>query len=606
MIDSAEAFKISLVFDPGNKLVYKIPKYQREYSWGQAQWQALIDDILSDDAEGGHFLGTIITINSAKGLVGGASAEVVDGQQRLTTLTLLLLAIYKKLTPLKVANLLDDDQSADYTILRRMLLVGSPTCARLELQTQNNNNDDLLALFTEVGLKYEHVAPPKVKNVGNRKLSKALRFFEQVIDSRIPDNGEPATEILSLLNRVKQSAVVVIQVSSYSDAFVLFESLNYRGVPLSPIDLIKNSYLAISEKKGVAGVDAAYDSWSNWVSLLGDNYKDQERFFRHFYNSLKKFRELNVPGVTIATRTKLIYIYEKLFEADEAKLVGLMDVATVAYQRIINPQPDKKLNQNSVDTALLNLSRIDGTPCHALLLFLLMYQESLHLTDDELISVIDALIAFFVRRNLTNVPSTNGLDRLFMGIVEDLQANGDVSIIEKVLGRLRSVSVSEADFAKALRGPVYDINHKITRYLLVKLAEPNPTKEARDLWARQLMGKDTDKENWLWTIEHIFPQAGKTPTKWVEMAGGPDEAALIYANDVDSLGNLTLSAYNSALGAKSFVEKRDKVDDKGQPIGYKNGLRINEQLANVDVWNRQSIQARTEAMADEVVELFPL
>jgi len=90
------------------------------------------------------------------------------------------------------------------------------------------------------------------------------------------------------------------------------------------------------------------------------------------------------------------------------------------------------------------------------------------------------------------------------------------------------------------------------------------------------------------------------------MAGGPDEAALIYANDVDSLGNLTLSAYNSALGAKSFVEKRDKVDDKGQPIGYKNGLRINEQLANVDVWNRQSIQARTEAMADEVVELFPL
>ena len=607
MIDSAKSHKVSELFDPTNKLTYKIPNYQREYSWTQAQWQALVDDLLADDAENGHFLGTIITINATKEVVAGSLAEVVDGQQRLTTLTLLLLAMYIKLTPLKEAEVLDDDQSADYVTLRRMLQVSNPLKPRLELQTQNSNNDDLLLVFAEAGVRYEHEPVPNIKNVGNRRIGKALRFFEQVIEDLPAEPTEnAAATIFRFFNRIQQSAVVVIQVASYADAFVLFESLNYRGVPLSPIDLIKNSYLATSQRNNASGVDNAYESWSKWVMQLGDNYKDQERFFRHFYNAFKVQQNINVQGITIATRTKLIQIYESLFKNDEAKLVNLLDEAVPAYQRIINPDVKKMTKNKTVNQALLELSRIDGTPCHALQLFLLVNKQLLENSDEDIIQITELLIAFFVRRNLTNVPSTNGLDRLFMGIVEDLQAKNHDGVVAIVHKRLRGVSVDDEVFSRALQGHIYEVSRSVTRFILVKLAAPNPTKEARDLWARVVVGKDGDKENYLWTVEHIFPQTEKFSSKWVDMVGGVDEARLIHDNDLHTLGNLTLSAYNSALGTKSFQEKRDRLDDDGEPIGYKNGLKINSELADQITWNRSIIESRTIELARNALALFPL
>ena len=607
MIDSAKSHKVSELFDPTNKLTYKIPNYQREYSWTQAQWQALVDDLLAEDAENGHFLGTIITINATKEVVAGSVAEVVDGQQRLTTLTLLLLAMYIKLTPLKEADVLDDDQSADYVTLRRMLQVSNPLKPRLELQTQNSNNDDLLRVFVDAGVKYEHEPVPNIKNVGNRRIGKALRFFEDVLEGLpVEPRENTAATIFRFFNRIQQSAVVVIQVASYADAFVLFESLNYRGVPLSPIDLIKNTYLATSQRNDADGVDNAYESWSRWVMLLGDSYKDQERFFRHFYNAFKVQQSINVQGITVATRTKLIQIYESLFKRDEAKLVKLLDEAVPAYQRIINPDVKKFAKQKTVNQALLELSRIEGTPCHTLLLFLLVNQKLLEIGDDDIIRITELLVAFFVRRNLTNVPSTNGLDRLFIGIVEDLQAKNHDGVVETVHNRLRSVSVDDAVFAKALKGHIYEVSRSVTRFILVKLAQPNPTKESRDLWARVVVGKGGDKENYLWTVEHIFPQTEKFSSEWVEMVGGLDEARLIHDNDLHTLGNLTLTAYNSALGTKSFQEKRDRVDDDGEPIGYKNGLKINVDIAELDTWDRSNIQLRTTQLASSALALFPL
>jgi Protein of unknown function DUF262/Protein of unknown function (DUF1524) len=607
LIDSAKSHKVSELFDPTNKLTYKIPNYQREYSWTQAQWQALVDDLLAEDAENGHFLGTIITINATKEVVAGSIAEVIDGQQRLTTLTLLLLAMYIKLTPLKEDEALDDDQSADYVLLRRMLQVSNPSKPRLELQTQNNNNDDLLWVLADSGIKYDHVPVPQVKNIGNRRIGKALRFFENVIEEMISNGAESAARtILDFFYRVQQSAVVVIQVASYADAFVLFESLNYRGVPLSPIDLIKNSFLAISQKKSESGVDESYELWSGWISLLGDDYKDQERFFRHFYNAFRLRENLTVSGIAIATRTKLIQIYEALFKNDEAKLVGLLNQAVPAYQRIISPEAKVVLKDKTVDQALLDLSRIDGTPCHALLLYIFVNQKELAVTDEDLIRIIELLIAFFVRRNLTNIPSTNLLDRLFTGMVESLQTGERGDVVMRIQESLRRVSVDDEVFAKALRGQIYEISRTVARYILVKLAIPNPTMEARDLWARVVVGKNGEKENYLWTVEHIFPQAEKTPSKWVELVGGAEEARFILDNELHTLGNLTLSAYNSSLGTKSFQEKRDRVDDKGQPIGYKNGLKINIQIAKLDVWNKSIIEARTEDLANEALEQFPL
>ena len=106
---------------------------------------------------------------------------------------------------------------------------------------------------------------------------------------------------------VEQAILVKIEVASHADAFVLFESLNNRGMPLTPVDLIKNHLLAESERKRVMDVDEAFQLWNEMLTNLGDNYATQERFLRHYYNAFKA--ELpEIPSAPVATRTNLIRI----------------------------------------------------------------------------------------------------------------------------------------------------------------------------------------------------------------------------------------------------------------------------------------------------------
>ena len=112
----------------------------------------------------------------------------------------------------------------------------------------------------------------------------------------------------------------------------------------------------------------------------------------------------------------------------------------------------------------------------------------------------------------------------------------------------------------------------------------------------------------VWTIEHIFPQGDNIPASWVTMIAGGDEkkAKAIQETHVHKLGNLTISGCNSALGNKSFKDKRDRTDSKGREVGYKNGLKLNAELATSDGWSVKQFDARTTALVDQVVSLFAL
>ena len=112
----------------------------------------------------------------------------------------------------------------------------------------------------------------------------------------------------------------------------------------------------------------------------------------------------------------------------------------------------------------------------------------------------------------------------------------------------------------------------------------------------------------VWTIEHIFPQGENIPASWIEMiaAGDAKRAQLIQATHVHKIGNLTISGFNSALGNKSFNDKRDRSDDEGRSMGYKNGLSLNSELANAEKWSMEQIDLRTEALAGQAMKLFNL
>jgi hypothetical protein len=112
----------------------------------------------------------------------------------------------------------------------------------------------------------------------------------------------------------------------------------------------------------------------------------------------------------------------------------------------------------------------------------------------------------------------------------------------------------------------------------------------------------------VWTIEHIFPQGDNIPAPWVTMMaqGDPGRAKALQESHVHKLGNLTISGFNSALGNKNFADKRDRTDNKGRPVGYKNGLRLNAELATATSWSVEQIDARTTLLVDQVMRLFAL
>jgi len=591
MIKSANQYPVHTLFSHEGNVLYKIPPYQREYSWHKAQWEDLFEDLI--DADGAHFLGTIITLDQTTDALEGNILQVVDGQQRLTTLTLLLAAVHSVLK--EHSDSLDDDTRTDVTNLGRQLVRKSDGQPRVTPQKQGLNLFDYLKVLEEAGLPVEGEWKPYFPS---RRIAKCYQYFRSAILKLADTEGLAETEAALRVHEAALKAVIVkIEVASHSDAFVLFESLNNRGMPLSPVDLIKNHLLAESEKKKIMNVDQAFRHWNDMLTSLGDTYSTQERFLRHYYNAFKS--ELpDVPNASVATKSNLIRIYEKLLEQDLKKVADALVDASRVYGRI---NCVVELDQpTALDRAFQRLMRAQGAPSYVLLMWLMAKQDDLKLRDADLEAITELLTSFFVRRNLTGYPPTYALAKLFMTTIGAIDAVRGEDVYGVVAEKLTTVSASDDEFRARLLGRIYDESTDVARFALTTLAEDEMTKETRvDLWRQE-------KNHFVWTIEHILPQGENLPHAWVEMLGGAEVAAQVQEEHKHRLGNLTVTAYNSNLGNKSFVEKRDRQDSKGRQIGYRNGLSLNAELATRDSWTSSDIERRTQELASRVLSRFPL
>lgn len=571
--------------------MYRVPPYQREYSWQKTQWEALLEDLI--EADDAHFLGTIITLNQTTDAVESGILEVIDGQQRLTSLTLLMAAVFSVLKD--HATELDDDTRTDLTILGRQLVHKNNGSPRVTPQTQGHNRDDYRQVLSEAGLPIDGARLPYFPM---RRMSKCFNYFREEIQRLAEFEGIGEVKAaLQVLAAVQRAILVKIEVANHADAFILFESLNNRGMPLTPVDLIKNHLLAESERKNIMDVDRAFELWNKMLTNLGDNYATQERFLRHYYNAFKGElpRIVNAP---IATRTKLIRIYESLLSDGLKQRTDDIVRASKIYGRIsCVTEPD---SPSELDDALRRLMRAQGSPAYVLVLWLMSKQDGLSLSDQKLAAVIERLTNFFVRRNLTGLPQTYTLPKLFMTMIDDGVDRGRDEIVSLISDRLAASSVSDEDFRRSLEGPIYDENTDVARFILTTLSEDAMTKESwKDLWAYE-------KGHYVWTIEHILPQGANLPEAWKKMLGGAEAAMRAQEVDVHRLGNLTITAYNSTLSNKSFIDKRDRTDSNGRLIGYRNGLALNADLAGLEGWTVPQIASRTKVLADKVITRFPI
>ncbi len=594
MIKSAQNRPVSELLSIDSNWLFRVPKYQRQYVWRRDDWANLFDDLWENPP--GYFLGSMICINHTPDAMQIQNLEVVDGQQRLTTLSLLYAAIY---FCLKECGDKDEDLKNELFIMRhRLVFKGPKKLLRLEPSYQGTNYDDYRAILQEAGILGGVNIP---SHAGNRLLVKAYRFFIGRFDE-LDNMGEKVFDpkkLLEFLNRINQASLVTIQVASHADAFTLFESLNNRGMPLSALDLIKNNMLATLEKKRPESIDGNAEKWKELRdNYLSDDHTIQERFLRQYYNAFKYRKEVSVPKAPLATRSNIIHIYEKLIERDAEWLFNdLLEKAKI-YSTVIAPLNDGV--QRDLAKQLLNLARIGGAPAYVLFLFLLAERP-----DANLSGICEFLVRYLVRRNLTDVPPTRDLARIFIDVISKIREKTDLETENTVRQELLTKGRFAGDdsFKEKLSGSIYLDNVDATRFILCSIEEKNQTREKlTDLWARD------NRKDLIWTVEHIFPQGPNIPSCWVEMIADGDEKKAREYREVYAhrLGNLTITGYNSKLGNKSFEYKRDRKDTNGSYVGYQNGLYLNKELKDAKAWTIKDIENRTQKLVAEAMRLFSL
>ncbi|MDA8190769.1 MAG: DUF262 domain-containing protein [Gammaproteobacteria bacterium] len=598
MISSVQDYPVSHYFNPDAAQRFFIPKYQREYVWKPKDWEALFNDL--EDSPKGYFLGSIICVNNQRDSMAGGRLELIDGQQRFTTISLLFCALYDRL---KAHSDPDDDFNVEMVNLKNRLFIKSTNQWRFEPSEQAQNKADFQKVLSDLFPKL--VAVPKgLSYYGNRRIARAYGYFRERLQALSIE------QVLALLDKLKAAILVKIEVPSHSDAFALFETINNRGMPLSAIDIIKNNLLAELDKRPDYGIDRAFDEWKDLIDLLPDPAV-QERFLRQLYNMFKYLKRVEVKGCTRATRSNLITIYDTLLRKRPVWLFGALQAKGKTYSALLNSGMARGEWGDSAADALQDLQRLGAAPAYAFLLWASQVAQSQKWSEGDAVSCLVALLTkWFFWRNLTDMPPTRELDPMFMDLVSHLLKQirgGDIKTLDDFIQQAGDWLLARAapqDVCESrLKGDVYVENYDATRFMLCKLEEAHQTREnRRDLWAHDANDRP------VFTVEHILPKTENLGQGWVAMLEGDEKgsAAAIRERCAHQLGNLTLSGYNSKLGTMEFLKKRDRKNDQGDFIGYRNGLYLNADLVSRGDWNEAAIVARTDKMFKEVRSLLSL
>ena len=587
---------IGNVFDARGDNQYIIPKYQREYSWSKKDWDALFDDIVSSQE---HFIGSIITMaypeNSDKGCE-IKKFDIIDGQQRLVTISLLMCAIYSKIEegsiPPTDKKLLQSYLQLDTAIV----LSRDPFIPRIVLQSQGKNKLIFQQLLNDIGFENES----RYKNAGNCLIYSCFRHFQKRIDEYLDysdTESEKSKALLNLYDKICSLCLIDVTVSELNDALEIFGTLNNTGVPLTAVDLIKMT--VIKEKQ-----DTIDDSYNKWTALMDDiridDDKITDRFFRQYMNAfkLKYKQEYKHNFDPVITSSNVFGNYEWMLTKSGHRDSFLSELYSSGkdYSKLIT---NTSFGNERLDDAIFNLWKVGGAPSYILLLNLLKFKKEYELNDDNLISIISLLTKFFLRRNLTDEPPTRDLIRIFIDMVSKINGLHSEEIVTVVTSSLTNMTSSLDKLIECFCGQIYENNTEATRFILSYLCSQHLNKkETKGPWEK----KDGKL---IWTIEHIFPQTPKLSEQWIKMIadGDPDLAKSYQDTHLHLLGNLTLSGNNSNLGTRPFIEKRDYVED-GAKMGYNNGLWLNDDLITADLWTIEAIEKRTVKLVREAILQF--
>ena len=552
-----------LGFMEGANNRYVIPVYQRKYDWKQENCKQLFDDLKKLIAEGrkSHFFGSIVS----QVIPNGSKIEfyIIDGQQRLTTVTLLLLAICNLIRSGQVKSKKPalDEQIKERFIIAKWAEEGD----RIKLWPVKN---DRAALEKLVEGDPEEYIPASLLTLNY------LYFCDQILREDI--------SVDDLFQAIGKLEIISITLEQDDDAQLIFESLNSTGLALKEGDKIRNYILMGLSPKKQNEYYSKY--WQKIENCTGDELSQFVRDYlsikqqktpaiRNVYQVFKQYVELN--QVELQTLLKDMLLYARLFQKLKTGVSGLPS--------------------HILDDCLWRMKRLEITVSEPFFLEVLRRNQDGKLSVEDVTKIFLITESYLFRRNICEAPS-NALNKVFLTLNnETLRLDKDteqyVDHFIYVLFSKRDSSrfPDDEEFGQALANKaVYQMQGKYKAYLFERF-ENFGTLETKDVY--------THLENGTYSIEHIMPQH-LTPA-WVQELG-PD-AEEIHDTWLHRLGNLTLTAYNSNMSNAAFQEKRD-----GEKGYRKSGLRMNQRIAAKERWGEAELQERSDEMVARAVnEIWP-
>lgn len=529
-----------------NKRVFKVPVYQRNYDWSNIQCEKLYQDIMiANKRDHKHFTGTIVYIvgQNASGL---DEMLIIDGQQRLTTVYILLKALYDVAKGISVRI---ETEIEEVMFNRRC-----DEKYKLKLKPIKTDNEQLLLLFKEQIDEMDR----------NSNIYKNYVTFKKLIEQTLSSG----LELSDILNGIKKLEMVeiVLDKSQGDEPQKIFESINSTGLELSLSDLIRN-YLLMDD----VNQDELYDFY--WTAIEKNvGYINLGDFVINFLNS-------KISG---SVNSKNAY---RLFkEHCESKHLTHEDVlkdllrTSKYYGAFVG---EKCYYNNEITYYLRSFCNIKQTTVLPFIFKIFNDFEENHISEQTLCSVLDYLFTYFIR--ITTCEINKNLSKFMKSLYDRVYDGNYDNYYEKLVVFLNDLRTNDRmptdnEFKESLiKKPLY--KKPICKYVLSAIE--NSTKEHIDVTNL--------------TVEHIFPQK-MNAVVWKKEVGKDYDR--IYEMYLHTLGNLTITGHNSELGTRPFSEKKKIIRDNSK------ANILNKYVLSAVIWNEKSILKRAESLSTILIELF--
>ncbi len=544
----AEATTLLGFFEENQNNQFVIPIYQRVYSWKKEQCEQLWDDIIKtggNDKMNGHFIGSILYV--LDGNTPSSPLLIIDGQQRLTTITLLCIALRNHLS----------DEVKREEIESYLINNNKDGDKKFRLILSESDKDTLLFLIDKNKRK---PSEPSVKIVENFKL------FEKWI-------SENTDKLETIVKGLEKLMIVYIALDKEKDdPQLIFESMNSKGIELTQTDLIRNYIIMETETE-----EKQKDFYNGYWRAMEENFKQNETLFNRFVRHYLTIKTEKIPNIK--------KVYEAFKDYQQKEGVKIEDLlkdlqkycgyfCQIAFKKEADER-DKGLNK-----ALGFLVDLEMDVVYPLLLELYSDYEDGVLSDQDFISIIALTESYLCRRAVCGLGS-NGLNKIFPSFTKKIDKKQYLKSVEKHFGSLKGKQrFPNNDEFKDLFITIDFYHFKKNKYFLERL-EIFDTEEP----------VDTQK----CSTEHIMPQT-LTP-EWQKDLGENFEA--IHEKYLHTIGNLTLTGYNSEYSNNSFREKRDMEK------GFKqSSLKLNQNLKDLESFDEKEIEKRANDLADWALKIW--